>query len=78
MLLEVFGGEEIHPARMTGGGNKFHLCGQLRIGGFVLHGPGVSIGYLPGAHAARRKFHVSAESALAGFSFSGERVDVIG
>src|ERR1700688_66736 len=48
MLLEVFGGEEIHPARMTGGGDKFHLCGQLRIGGFVLHGPGVSIRYLPG------------------------------
>ena len=53
VLLEVFCGEEIHPARVTGGGDKFHLRGHLRIGGFVLHGSGISVRNLPGAHAAR-------------------------
>ena len=78
MLLKVFRGEEIHPARMTGSGNKFHLCCHLRVGGFILHGAGVPIRYLPGAHAARRKFHVPAESALARFGLSSEGVHVIG
>ena len=78
MLLEMFRGEKIHSASMTGGGNKFHLCGHLRIGGFVLHGAGVAIRYLPGTHAARREFNVSAEGALAGFGFSGEGVHMVG
>src|ERR1700688_5102704 len=52
VLLEVFCGEEIHPAGMTSGGNKFHLRGELRIRGFILHGAGIAVRNLPGAHAA--------------------------
>ena len=75
---QMLSGVEIAATCMACGGGKGKLRSHRCVGSFVLYRACGSIGWLPCAHAARRKLHVTAQGAFARFGFSGERIDVIG